>query len=126
LVLDVIDSFEKLDVVAFVHRNRASRLTMMTIASALGLPYRVVAEALSDLMRAGLVRTEPSGDEWSFEPNGSRAATVDALIAQYEQDRVETLRLMNELALERVRAQARHAFAGSFVTPPKKPGDPES
>lgn len=129
LLLEVVDSFEKLEVLLHLYRARFGAQTTTTIATELRIPDQgVVAVTLSELMRDGLVRTtEQDGAGWWFDPNGPRAATVEVLAKLYEQDRMEVTTLMSQLAIERIRSQVGRAFADAFVIrPKKKKGDPDA
>lgn len=128
LLLEVVDSFEKLEVLVHLHRARFGAQTTTAIARALGIPGQAVAEALSELMRDGLVRTtDQDGAGWWFDPNGPRAPTVDVLAKLYEEERLDVMTLMSQVALERVRAQVAQAFADAFVIrPKKKKGEPDA
>jgi hypothetical protein len=119
LLLEVVDSFEKLELVVHLHRTGAGSQTTATLAAALGIPSQAVDEALSELMRDGLVR-ETDQNGWSFDPNSPRASAVDVLVQLYGDDRLDVMTLMSQLALERVRAQVATAFADAFVLRPRK------
>jgi hypothetical protein len=115
LIDEVIDSFEKLEIVVHLHRLDFAATPAPEIAKALSLPGDEVDRALQDLDR-----------ERVLERNGPWRAAVDALVQMYDTDRIEVLRLMTKTALERVRKHAARVFADAFVLRPKKKGDPDA
>ncbi|MEJ7596615.1 MAG: hypothetical protein WKG01_01795 [Kofleriaceae bacterium] len=128
LVAECIDSYEKLAIVVRLSRTRGAPQTAAELAAASALPVELVAEALTALTRDGLVRsTEPNDGGWSIDPSGSRAATVDALARLHDQTPVDVLRMMSEVAMERVRSLTARRFADAFlVSVKKKKEDPDA
>jgi hypothetical protein len=112
LLDEVIDSFEKLEIVLHVHRTGLSVINTREIAEAISLSLEEV-EACVRTLRAARV----------LEPNGPWASSVGALADVYEDDRLEILNYMTKKALARVRQDAARAFADAFVIRPKKKGD---
>lgn len=129
LVAEIIDSYEKFAIVVRLSRTRGTPQTAAELATASGLPVELVAEALAALTRDGLVRSaEPNDGRWSIDPRGSRAATVDALARLHDQSPVDVLRMMSEVAIERVRSLTARRFADAFLVSVKrqrKKADPD-
>lgn len=117
LIAEVIDSFEKLEIVAHVQRAGFGVIAAQDIATSLGLPTDEVDKCVAALRRAR-----------AFEPAGPWREAIDTLVAMYDDDRIEVLNLMTRTALERVRKQAATVFADAFVIRPKNPkkGDPDA
>jgi hypothetical protein len=57
---------------------------------------------------------------FSYDPDNSRASAVAALTKLYDEDRIVVLRLIAQIAIERVRSQAATLFADAFVIRSKK------
>ena len=127
MLAEMVDSSEKLEVVAYLYRARYRAKTTRMIAAALSLPSRAVAEALSALLHAGLVRTtDQDGAGWWLDPNNPSAATVETLVTLYAKDRLGLLKLMTRVALDRVRAEAARVFPEQIeIRIRKRTCDPE-
>jgi hypothetical protein len=114
LIDEVIDSFEKLEIVLHVHRTGLSVVNTREIAEAIPMSVEDVEKCVRKL-RAERV----------FEPDGPWASALTALVQLYEDDRLEVLNYMTKRALARVRQDAARTFADAFVLRPKKKGDPD-
>lgn len=114
LVTEVVDSFEKLEVLVHVVRAGNALASPADIAAAVGMPIDDVEPCIRALRSAGV-----------FDPSGPWAGAVSTLLSMYEADRIKVLELMTKTALERVRKQAARMFADAFVLKPapKKKGD---
>jgi hypothetical protein len=116
LLADVIDSFEKLEILVYVYRSSYQVRSTSEIAKALSLPTDEVDQAVRSLTQQGVL-----------DPSGPQAGAVAALVQMYEDDRIEVLNTMTKMALARVRKEAARVFADAFVLrPPKKKGDPDA
>ncbi len=115
LLFEVVDSIEKLEVLTHVVRGPAP---LLKIASECGLPEPLVLEASGPLVTAGLLREQRG--LLSYNPNNTRAGAVAALTKLYEDDRIAVLRLIGQVAIERVRSHAARMFADAFVIRSKK------
>jgi hypothetical protein len=115
LVAEVIDSFEKLEIVVYMHRAGFVAKPAAEVAQAISLPADEVAKCMAALQH-----------ERALDPHGRWRAAIDALVALYDEDRIEVLNLMTRTALERVRKHAARVFADAFVLRPKKKGDPDA
>jgi hypothetical protein len=112
LVIEVVDSFEKLEILVHVMRAGNALAAADDIAVAVGMKADEVERCIKTLRTAGV-----------FDPSGAWASAVATLIAMYEADRIAVLELMTRTALERVRKQAARVFADAFVLKPRKKGD---
>lgn len=115
LLTEVIDSFEKLEIVVHLHRTGFHPQSSAEIAKALALPLEEVDTSVR-MLQADRV----------LEAHGPWRPHVDALVTMYDEDRIDVLNLMTKTALERVRKQAARAFADAFVLRPKKKGDDDA
>ena len=116
LLTEVIDSFEKLEIVMHVHRASFQLAPVRDIAKAISLPVDEVDSCVHALKAEGV-----------FDPAGPWRSSIDALVKMYDDDRIEVLNLMTSTSLERVRKQAARVFADAFVIrPTKKKGDPDA
>lgn len=107
LLGEVVNTREKLEVVACL-QHAGSALTTVAIAAHVGLPWVVVAEALGELHRAGLVSTSnEDGAGWWLEELSAWREVIAVLVHFYERDRTLLLRRMVRVALHRLRAVRR-------------------
>jgi hypothetical protein len=99
LVEDVIDSFEKLEILVYLFKVRVGTRATLKIAEVLSLPVDRTRDAVAGLAQAGLVRTlEPYGSGWWFDPNSAQAPTVYALARMYEDSRPSVIELVSRAA----------------------------
>ncbi len=119
LLVDTIETFEKLEVVRALVRSQPR--TNESLSDELGLPATVVRDAARELCNRRILLEEPNG--WRLDPAGPRHAATLALIQLYDQDRVGILNRMTKIALERIRVNAARTFADAFVLRPKKKDD---
>lgn len=119
LLSDVVDSIEKLEVL--VHLQQTGPAPVSKIAVARGIPEPLVLEACAPLVTAGLLR-EQAG-LYVYNPDNSRAEELAELGKLYVEDRIVVLRLIAQIAIERVRSQAATVFADAFVFRSKKRKD---
>ena len=115
LLAQVIDSFEKLEIVMYLHRAAIVPQPAAIIAKAISLPVDEVERCLAALEHAGVL-----------DPKGPWAGAVADLVKMYEDDRIEVLNLMTRNSFDRVRAEAARVFADAFLLRPKKKGDPDA
>ena len=104
LLTDIVNSFEKLDLVVYLYRLGYAARPASAIGTHLALAPGVVAEALTALHRAGIVGTlNQDGAGWSLDRSGPWTDTIDVLVALYEIDRAELLNLMRQVAFDAAR-----------------------
>lgn len=113
LFREVVDSFEKLEIVVHVVRAGSAIAAPADIARDVGLPLDEVETCVRALRNAGV-----------FDPSGPWAPAVATLLEMYDADRIAVLNLLTKTVLERVRKQAARVFADAFVLrPAKKKGE---
>ena len=120
LLAEVVDSFEKVEILVNLHGVAFAPRTAAEIAK--GLAISVPAEEIEQCLRA----MRPTG---VLEPNGPWTPAIEELVAMYQRDRIEVLNLITKFAIERIRketAQTARVFADAFVLRPKKKGDPDA
>jgi hypothetical protein len=118
LMTEVLDSFEKLEVVVRLARREPAALA--ALAAEAGLAEDRAAEALAGLIADGVVAG--SGDQYRIA-DGRWSEHVRELVELYRVDRMEVVALMSTAALERMRNRAARAFADAFVIGSRKKGD---
>lgn len=117
LLLEVVETFEKLEIVCALRRARDPR-PVAAIATAVGLPADAVVEATRELRESRVLCEDGHG--WCIDPASPWFAEVDALAYGYDHDRIAVLDLMTKTALERIRSSAAKTFADAFLLRPKK------
>ena len=115
LLADVIDSFEKLEIVMHVHRAGFKTPVASELAKTISVPLDEVDASLQALAAAR-----------ALDPKGPWRSAIDGLVRLYDEDRIEVMKLMTRTALDRVRKEAARVFADAFVLRPKKKGDPDA
>lgn len=106
LAVEVVDSFEKLDI-----------LVRIATATPLSIEGEDMATALAQLVAAGVVTSGPAG---YLVAEGPWSSHIGALASLYQSDRMQVVTLMSKASLQRLRAQAARAFADAFVISPRK------
>ncbi|HTJ42959.1 MAG TPA: hypothetical protein VL463_12735 [Kofleriaceae bacterium] len=118
-MIEILDSFEKLEVVLALHGAQPPRAAV-ALANDLHLDPIPLDEALRGLVSAHVL--EKRSDGYRLEANGPWARHVEALVEMQRADRMQVVTLMSKTALERMRARANRAFADAFVIAKKKDG----
>lgn len=117
LLLEVIGSFETLEVVCALHAASAPQ-PVAALAKQLGLGREAVSEATRTLGKARCASEADGG--WRLDETGPWTDAIDALAYGYQHDRIAVLNLMSETALERIRSSAAQTFGDALR--PRKPG----
>jgi len=123
-----IQSLEQLEVLIAIQRQPKKAWTPEDVAAVVGLPVGIMEESLDGLIAAGLARhlSSASGSPtYCYEPRTpSMGRAVAGLARAYASNRLDIMRLMSTLAIERVRSEAANLFADAFIIQRKKePGD---
>jgi hypothetical protein len=116
LVAEVVDSFEKLEIVVYVHRSGYAAKSPAEIAK--GLSINIPLNEIEQCVEALNARHV-------LDPSGPWAESVKALVELYEKDRIEVLNLITRSALARAGKQSANVFADAFLLRKKK-GDPDA
>jgi hypothetical protein len=120
LLVDTIETFEKLEVVRLLVRTEPRTVAQLSVE--LGLPDTVTRDTVRSLVSRHILREDADGCR--LDPASPKRAATLALVNLYDQDRIGVLNRMTKIALERIRANAARTFADAFVVRPrKKDGD---
>jgi hypothetical protein len=109
-----LDSFEKLEVMARVHKSNTG-LDVDDVA----LDNEAMRWTVDELLRAHMI--EKRARAYMLGPRGVEPAVAE-LMAIYDADRMLVVGELSSLAMERIRSMASKAFANAFVLR-KKRGD---
>jgi hypothetical protein len=121
LLAEIVDSFEKLDIVVTLHRCDSAQ-DASGLASRLALPFPAVVDALSSLAAAGLVRrARYDTASWVLDVDSSWGLSIEILSALYDDHRDGLLRLMARCAYDLIRARGGELGATGDQITPKKP-----
>lgn len=114
LLRERVVSLEQLEALLMLHREVGRAWTLAEIAERLSVSALVLEAELDALVTAGLVVRRDGG--WAYAPRDARSGEIVArLAALYPVRRLEVLRLLSDLAVQRIRGSAARAFADSFV-----------
>jgi len=112
LLLDKVDSFEKLEALTLLSATPAA-WTVRAATEKLKLPKQLVESALLDLCAVSLL--EKNGTEFRYQPATPELANeVTALVQMYTEDRIRVLNVLTSAAFDRIRSSAANAFANAF------------
>jgi hypothetical protein len=120
LLRTVVDSFEKMEVLALAHREVDVVWTTDLAAQRLRLAAESIGAALDELAAAGMLSRRDGG--YVFGPAVALQAAATALCDLYDRDRIVVLNLMTSLAMDRIRSSAAAAFADAFRFRRRDPG----
>ena len=117
LLRERLTGLDDLEVLLFVRRGATERRTLEVISAKIGLPEASIQEAVDRLCAAGLLSAHDTGErQFSYRPvSPALDATVKALDEVYAQRPSDVMRLLNAMALDRIRSGAAKAFADAFV-----------
>ncbi|HEV7136079.1 MAG TPA: hypothetical protein VGN43_05555 [Steroidobacteraceae bacterium] len=122
LLHEHIESYEQLEVLLLLRRERYEAWTPDTLAVRLRLGEALVAGALATLKSAGLISADADSDSagrsprYVYRPASSGLdATVGILDREYAERPISVIKLMSANSIERVRTAALHTFADAFV-----------
>lgn len=113
---DYIDSFESLEVLLLLRRERTA-CTAEELCRRLKTRAPMIDDALASLVRARLINTDQNvltlykyADE-----DSARDAIVASLESVYRDEPIQIMQLMSTNAIERLRTSTIRAFADAFV-----------
>jgi hypothetical protein len=111
LVADIVDSFEKLEIVVFVHRSgyRVTAPAEIAKGVSIALPIAEIEHCVAALNGARVL-----------ELKGPWAPAVAELVELYDHDRIEVLNMITRSTLARARKESARLFADAFVLRKKK------
>ncbi len=115
-MLASVDSYEQLEILLLLHRERASPWTAAQVAGALKISLAAAASSLDELEgRRLLSATGGSERSHRYAPaDPGSADVVDRLARAYEERRVAVIDLMSANAMSRIRRSALRTFAEAF------------
>ena len=117
LIHEHIESYEHLETLLLLRRERYEQWTSDTLAARLHVRPELVAAALASLKASGLVETTgtaPTCFAYRAASSGLDAA-VGRLEREYAERPILIIQLMSANSIERLRTAALHTFADAFV-----------
>lgn len=117
LLRDYIDSFECLEVLLLLHRERVA-WTAVELSARLNIREPLLDDALASLVSARLInatdRNGPTSYVYAHE-HLVQDAVVGLLERAYRDEPIPIMQLMSTNAIERLRTSTIRAFADAFV-----------
>ncbi|MGH8296423.1 MAG: hypothetical protein ACRETZ_13165 [Steroidobacteraceae bacterium] len=117
LLHEHIESYEQLEILLLLHRERPEQWTGDGLAARLHVQAELIESALMGLRSSGLVETIGAAPtRFAYRPASSGLdAAVGRLEREYADRPVLIIQLMSANAIERLRTAALHTFADAFV-----------
>jgi hypothetical protein len=120
---DCVQSYEELEVLLLLHRDRSKEWTPVEAAAALRLTSEAAGTALENLLASALLRRRPER-RYRCEPGDP---ALEALIAKLADasvhNRIRLVQVMSKNALDRLRVASLRTFAEAFrIKGPPKDG----
>src|SRR4051812_47119981 len=106
-----IDTFEKLEVMIALAGAPDATMTTDQLSNAVRLPSDVVRETIAELHGAQLVEVSSAGAIQVLAQSQGDRACLDELLDLYASSPLTVMRVLNELAMDRVRNMASRTFA---------------
>lgn len=126
LLHEHIESYEQLEVLLLLLRERYEEWTIEGLAARLHVRAELIAPALEGLKASGLVAVTAAtpAPRFAYRPTSSGMdAAAGRLDWEYLERPIRIIQLMSTNAIERLRTAALHTFADAFVLNKKKDGD---
>jgi len=115
LLHEHIETYEQLEVLLLLRRERYEKWTVPGLAARLQVRAELIGSALEGLEAAGLVAVTGAA-HFAYRPATSILdAATGRLDQEYTERPIPIIQLMSTNAIERVRNAALHTFADSFV-----------
>lgn len=115
LLTNRVDSFEKLEVIVALHAAPRMTMTVDQLAQQLKLSRDTIRETMMALRGDSLVELTSTGEVQLLPPSNRDHTAVTDLVSLYNEDRLMIVRIMGEIALERIRTMTSRAFADAFI-----------
>jgi hypothetical protein len=118
LLHEHIESYEQLEVLLLLRRERHEGWTLAGLAARLHLRQELIGSALEGLETGGLVAATGAASErrFAYRPASSGIdAAAGRLEREYAERPIRIIQLMSANAIDRVRSAALHTFADAFV-----------
>lgn len=126
LLHEHIESYEQLEVLLLLLRERHEEWTIARLAARLHVREELIGSALEGLKAGGLVAisaTTPA-PRFAYRPASSGMDVAAGRLEREYLDRpIRIIQLMSANAIERLRTAALHTFADAFVLNKKKDDD---
>lgn len=126
-VLDLLQrhiaGIDELEALLLVRSDAARGWTAASVAKTLDRPEAWAAPALEALCAAELLVPRGGDAEerrFSYHPSPAHESVVTSLAHLYDEHRADILRVLNDKAVERIRAAAAKTFSGAFDVGKKK------
>lgn len=118
LLQEHIESYEQLELLLLLRRERYEEWTIAGLAARLHVREELIRAALERLKAAGLVATAGATPtpRFAYRPASSGLdAAAGRLDREYAERPIRIIQLMSANAIDRVRTAALHTFADAFV-----------
>jgi len=117
LLHEHIESYEHLETLLLLRRERYEQWTSEGVAARLRVRPELIEAALANLKASGLVEaTGVAPPRFAYRPASSGLdAAVGRLEREYAERPILIIQLMSANAIERLRTAALHTFADAFV-----------
>ena len=118
LLNEHIESYEQLEVLLLLRRERYEEWTVAGLAARLHVREELIGSALEGLEAGGLVAATSAAPapHFAYRPTSSGLdAAAGRLDREYAERPLRIIQLMSANAIERVRTAALHTFADAFV-----------
>ena len=118
LLHEHIESYEQLEVLLLLRRERYEEWTIAALAARLHVREELIASALERLKSASLVAavSATAAMRFAYRPGSSGLdAAAGHLDRAYAERPIRVIQLMSANAIERLRTAALHTFADAFV-----------
>jgi hypothetical protein len=118
LLHEHIESYEQLEVLLLLRRERYEQWTVAGLVARLHTRAELIASALEGLKTSGLVAATGAASEphFAYRPASSGIdAAAGRLEREYAERPIRIIQLMSANAIDRVRTAALHTFADAFV-----------
>jgi hypothetical protein len=117
LLHEHIESYEQLEVLLLLRRERYEQWTGEALAARLRVRAELIDTALAGLEASGLIELAGAAPaRFAYRPASSGLdAAVGRLEREYAERPILVIQLMSTNAIERLRTAALHTFADAFV-----------
>ena len=118
LLHEHIESYEQLEVLLLLRRERHEDWTVAALAARLQIREELVASALRGLRIGGLAVATGAASQprFAYRPTSSGLdAAAGRLEREYAERPIRIIQLMSANAIDRVRTAALHTFADAFI-----------
>lgn len=115
LLVTRVDSFEKLELVLALLRAPCRTMSVPELGTALQIPRDVVRRLVMDLRAVSVVELTFRGQIQLQVPSPDDERAFAELSHSYQSDPVHVIRLLSEIAVERIRTMASRAFAKALT-----------